>query len=267
MSPRAIAGLLEELAARRLQRRRILGIDHAARQLERLRADAVPLLPHHHHLPVVRQRHDVAPVGRVEDPELVLAARARMHQRVRVDAEDLGVEHAPLAAPLPGVSHARDPHPPTRRRPRRAAGPAPPRAPFRTAALLLGEPREHVAHAPFGVGRDVAVEVAHQRVEHLLRRRPPACPVRSRRARGQLRRIARLARPRPDLAQQLAAQLPPRPLRQLAACRTSPARRRHREEDRGEDEREHRQRRTSTARSADGSAAGTPARSSSTRTG
>ena len=95
------ARLLDHLAPRRMHRRRILGIDHSARHLEREFRDAVTPLANHHDVAVFRERDDIHPVGRVENEEVALAApRMRRAPPIQIENRRAVSNVAPERLPL-----------------------------------------------------------------------------------------------------------------------------------------------------------------------
>src|SRR5690606_1751257 len=91
---RAIAGLLEQLPGRGVDGR-LAVVDEPARNLERDRVRAVPILPDHHDLAGRGYRHDLHPVDRFDAIEIVLAAVLR-----RAGPDALDTEHAAIRDPL-----------------------------------------------------------------------------------------------------------------------------------------------------------------------
>ena len=90
------------LAPRRVFRRFIFGIDHAAGNFQREPADPVPELFDHHYRTVVGERNDVHPRGSVDDKEVApaamrVAAMAAMKIENRSAVDDLGLDQVPAA--------------------------------------------------------------------------------------------------------------------------------------------------------------------------
>src|SRR5260370_39693515 len=82
-----VTGLLDHLAARRMHRRLIFGIDHSAGHLERELRDAVTPLANHHDVAIFRERNDIHPIGRLKDEEVALAA-PRMRRAAAMGIEN-----------------------------------------------------------------------------------------------------------------------------------------------------------------------------------
>src|ERR1043166_1064345 len=85
-----VAGLFEQLAGGGLARRRP-GVTHPAGNFERALPAAVPVLLDEHDLAARRDGHDVDPVRRFDDVEVVRAPVARVCAYVAPHLEDAGV--------------------------------------------------------------------------------------------------------------------------------------------------------------------------------
>ena len=72
-----VARLLAQLPLAADDGRRVIGVHHAAGNLQLDGVRAVPVLLHHHQLLVRRDGDDVDPAPRIEDEEVMLRARAR----------------------------------------------------------------------------------------------------------------------------------------------------------------------------------------------
>ena len=97
-----VAGLFHHLAPRRVFRRFIFGINHAAGNFQREPADPVPELFDHHYRTVVCERNDVHPRGSVDDKEVApaamrVAAMAAMQIKDGGAVDDLRLDQVPAA--------------------------------------------------------------------------------------------------------------------------------------------------------------------------
>ena len=100
-APRRVARLLAELALRGRKGRAVLRVDRAARDLQRRLPGAVAELPDEDDLSLRGDRHDVHPVGRHEDGDVVRPSRPGGTDAVPPDREDpvVGGGAAPDPAP------------------------------------------------------------------------------------------------------------------------------------------------------------------------